>query len=108
MPQTRSKYEFQQDASLSQQLSAADPIYQKLAGADPKTSRTIGVLEILGEHKIINLKDPNIKLMMDLLNVRRKALFATSDKVNEITKMGLQMPKSEDRWKGTNDDGEES
>jgi len=34
--------------------------------------------------------------MLDLLDVQRKAAFATSEKTNEITKMGLQMPKAED------------
>ena len=34
--------------------------------------------------------------MLGLLNVLRLSHFATSEKVNEITKMGLQMPKAED------------
>ena len=57
---------------------------------------SIGFFEILGEAGILDLEDPAMKLMMDLLNVKRQALFATSEKVNEITKMGLQMPKAED------------
>ena len=35
---------------------------------------------------------------------RRKAIFATSEKVNEITKMGLQMPKAEDEFYGSGED----
>ena len=96
MSQSRSKYEFWKESSLSQKLAYKLPIYQKLAGSDPETSMSIGFFEILGEHGIIDLKEPNMKLMMDLLNVKRQALFATSEKVNEITKMGLQMPKAED------------
>jgi len=103
MPQSRSKYEFYKEASLSQQLAHRDPIYKKLAGSDPKTSQSIGFFEVLGEHGIIDLKEPNWKLVLDLLNMRRKAFFATSEKVNEITKMGLQMPKSEKEFGGTGD-----
>ena len=96
MPQSRSKYEFWKEASLSQKLAYKVPIYQKLAGSDPEISESIGFLEILGQHKMIDLENPSWKLVMDLLNVRRQARFATSEKVNEITKMGMQMPKSED------------
>lgn len=100
---TRSKFEFFQEASLSQKLAHRDKIYKKLAGSDPITSQAIGFFEILGEHGIIDLKNPNWKLILDLLNVKRKALFATSEKVNEITKMGMQMPKAEDEFGGTGD-----
>jgi len=103
MARSRSKYEFWKESSLSQQLSNKDPIYKQLAGSDPKTSKTIGVLTILGQHEILDLKDPNIMLLMDILNVIRKALFATSEKTNEITKMGLQMPKAEDVYFGDSD-----
>ena len=96
MPQNRSKYEFWKESSLSQKLAYKIPIYQRLAGSDPETSMSIGFFEILGEAGILDLEDPAMKLMMDLLNVKRQALFATSEKVNEITKMGLQMPKAED------------
>jgi len=52
---------------------------------------------------MIDLNDPNWKFIKDLLNEQRKATFATSEKVNEITKMGLQMPKAEDEFGGTGD-----
>jgi hypothetical protein len=53
-----------------------------LAGSDPKTSESIGFLLMLGEHGMIDLEDPSIKLVLDLLDVTRKARFATSEKVN--------------------------
>jgi len=93
---TRSKYQFFQEASLSQKLAARHEEYSEYAGSDPKTSLKIARLNILAEFKIIDLNDPTFKLMKALLNEKRKALFATSEKVNEITKMGLQMPKAED------------
>ena len=103
MVQTKSKYQFYQEASLSQKLAHKDPIYKKLAGSDPQTSESIGIFLLLGELGYIDLKDPSVVLMMGLLDVTRKARFATSEKVNEITKMGMQMPKAEDEFYGTDD-----
>ena len=103
MPQSRSKYEFYKEASLSQQLAYRMPEYSEYAGSDPDISKTIALLNHLHTHKLIDLKDPNWKFVKDLLNEQRKAIFATSPKVNEITKMGLQMPKAEDEFGGTDD-----
>ena len=96
MSQSRSKYEFWKEASLSQKLSAKIPIFQKLSGTDAQTSESIGFLLTLGELGYINLDDPSFVLIMGLLDVKRKALFATSERTNEITKMGLFMPKAEE------------
>ena len=96
MTQGKSKYQFWQEASLSQKLADKIPIYQKLAGSNPELSKSIGVMLVLCEKKILDENDPNVKLMLALMDVQRKAEFATSEKVNEITKMGMQMPKGED------------
>ena len=103
MPQSRSKYEFYKEASLSQQLAHRNPEYKEYAGADAKISVSLATFNILNKHEIIDLNDPTWKLIKDLLNEHRKALFATSERVNEITKMGLQMPKSEEAFFGTGD-----
>ena len=103
MPQSRSKYEFYKEASLSQQLAHRMPEYSEYAGSDTDISKTIALFNTLHNHKLIDLKDPNWKFVKDLLNEQRKAIFATSPKVNEITKMGLQMPKAEDEFGGTDD-----
>jgi len=94
MPQSRSKYEFKMEASLSQQLAYRDKIYSMLAGIDRQLSDTIGIFLTLGEFGVLDLDNPDMQLIMALLDVQRKSAFATSEKVNEITKMGLQMPKS--------------
>lgn len=96
MTQSRSKYEFWKEASLSQQLADKDGDYIELAGSDPETSVAIQNLKVMGNFGIIDLNEPKFKLLLALLNGRRKALFATSPQTNEITKMGLQMPKAED------------
>jgi len=104
MPQSKSKYQFFQEASLSQKLAFNDKEYSHYAGADPKTSLKIMFFEILGKHKKIDLEKGDMPLFMDLLHGRRKVLFATSEKVNEITKMGLQMPKAEYEYFGDDED----
>jgi hypothetical protein len=92
--QTKSKYEFYQEASLSQQLSNQDEDFRDLAGCDLEISRSIAVLKVLGKRGVLDMNDSGVKLLMDLLDAQRKARFATSDTVHEITKMGLMMPKS--------------
>ena len=91
-----SKYYTYQQASLSQKVSFNDAIFRKLAGADPEISDSIGVLSVLCEKGILNEDDPAIQLMLSLLDVKRKSRFATSDKTNEITKLGFMLPKAED------------
>ncbi len=93
---TRSKAEFYQQASLFQKLSHKDDKFRMLAGADRQISESIGVFLILGELGYVDLEDSGMKLTLSLLDIKRKAVFATSEKVNEITKMGMMMPKGDD------------
>lgn len=90
------KYYTYQQASLSQKVSFKDKIFQKLAGSDPQTSESIGLFLLLGELGYIDLKEPNWVLMMGILDMTRKARFATSEKTNEITKLGFMSPKADD------------
>ena len=101
---TRSKYEFYKEASLSQQLAHRHPEYKDYAGADKDISLVLVLMNVMDRHKMIELKDAGWKFVKDLLNEQRKAIFATSEKVNEITKMGLQMPKAEDEFYGSDND----
>jgi len=90
----RSDYEFRQEASMSQQLANQDKIYTKLAGSDPQLSDSIGTLLILGEFGLIDVNNLTIKLLIAILDVLRKSRFATNEKSSDVTKLGLQMPKS--------------
>ena len=93
MAQGRSKYQFYQESMMGQRVAYTYPEFTKLAGSDPATSESIGFFEVLGAHGFIDLKDPNWKLILDLLDMTRKAKFATSEKTNEITKMAFMLPK---------------
>jgi len=104
MPQSKSKYQFYQEASLSQKLADKIPIYQQLAGSDPAISESIGVLLYIDNPENMKvLSEKPLQWIVGLLNVIRQARFATSEKVNEISKMGMQMPKAEDEFVGTGD-----
>lgn len=87
----RSKDEFIQDASLSQQLADLKPDYQDLAGSDPIISKKIQRIKVWVRNKLVT--EQEVKLLLEMLDGDRMAAFATSEKTNEITKMGLQMPK---------------
>lgn len=98
MPQD--KEWFKQGANLGQQLGdqiklGKTRVYPKLAGSDPETSESIALFLVMGELGYIDLEEPSIKFIMAWLNIKRQALFATSEKTNEITKMGMQLPKSD-------------
>ena len=57
MPQSRSKYQFYKEASLSQQLAHRMPEYSMYAGADANISLTLAVFNILEQHGKIELMD---------------------------------------------------
>lgn len=92
-----SQNEFRWQSSLSQQLSNRIPLYSKLAGADKELSDSIAVLSYVTDPEKEKLleKDP-IQWTIGLLDVLRMSAFATSEKVNEISKMGMQMPRGDD------------
>lgn len=101
MPQSRSKYQFYQEASLSQKLSFKHPEFRDYAGSHTETSEALANLRIFAAFGLIDLDKGPAKLLYALLNEKRKAMFATSEKVNEISKMGMMMPKAEDEFYGT-------
>ena len=107
MVQNKNKYEFREQATLSQQLSSQYPEFAELAGSDPEISRSIALFRVFIKHGMMDGKDPTIMLLMDILNAKRKAAFATSERVNEITKMGMQMPMVRDVVEIEPDDDEE-
>ena len=107
MVQNKSKYEFREQSTLSQQLSSVYPEFAEYAGADPHISTTIAHLKVFIKFGYLDGEDPGVKLLLALLNERRKALFATSERVNEITKMGMQMPRVRDVVEIEPDDDEE-
>lgn len=97
---SRSKHEFFQEASLSQKLAYKQPEFSDYAGSDPDISLTLALFNVLHKHEIIDVTKGGWRFVKDLLNEQRKAKFATSERVNEISKMGMQMPKGEDSYYG--------
>lgn len=93
MPRRTSDFEFRQQASLSQKVSFENELIRKLAGSDPKISDRIAVLTVIKEPE--NLKKKPIELTLLLLDVLRLSRFATSEKTNEISKLGFMLPSQE-------------
>ena len=92
MSPSKSDYEFRQESTMSQQLADIIGDYVDLAGSDPKTSRKIQRLKNCVKLGLIDKKSAEPILLF--LNGDRMASFATSEKLSDITKLGLQMPKS--------------
>lgn len=94
MTKGQSKYFTYQQASLSQKVSFKIPILQKLAGSDQEISDSIAILWYLGETGMMNKND--VQFVLGLLDVLRLSHFATSEKTNEISKLGFMMPKRDE------------
>jgi len=97
---TRSKFEFYESSIMSQRLSYSDSDFKELAGSDPETSTAIQAIKDLITLKLIDGNNEGINIILTLLNGRRKALFATSERVNEISKMGMMLPKGDEVYRG--------
>ena len=102
---TRSNSAFYQESLMAQKVAHKYPEFVGYAGADPPTSLKIMFFETLGKHKRIDLTKGDMPLFMDLLHGRRQVLFATSEKTNEITKMGFMLPKGTKEVDFTDDTG---
>lgn len=93
-----SDFEFRQQTSLSQRVGDQIPIMQMLSGTDPEISDSIAVLIYTNDPKNIELlQKDRVAWIIGLLNVIRLSRFATSDKTNEISKMGFMLPAKEFR-----------
>lgn len=93
MPKKTSDFEFRQQTSLSQRVGFKIPLMQILAGSDPQISDGIAVMSYLNDPE--NFKKPPVDFTIGLLNVLRLSRFATSEKTNEISKMGFMLPATE-------------
>lgn len=96
MPKRTSDFEFRQQTSLSQRVGFNIPIMQILAGSDPEISDSIASLTYISDPENTKLlAEAPLKWVIGLLNVLRLSRFATSDKTNEISKMGFMLPAKE-------------
>jgi len=100
------KNEFYQDAMMAQRVADKYPQFVDYVGTDPQTSLKIMFFETLGKHKKIDLDKGDMPLFMDLLHGRRQVLLATSERTNEITKLGFMLPKSTKEVDFVDDDEE--
>lgn len=90
---SESKHYIFQQASLSQKISFNIPILRNLSGTDTELSDSIAIITYLGEKGLIDKADT--VFILGLLDVLRLSHFATSERINEITKLGFMLPKSD-------------
>jgi len=107
MSHSRSKYEFREQASLSQQASDKEARLKKYVGADRAISDKLADIDTLVEMGYMSEKDPRIKYMKRQLDNRRLARLATSERLNEITKLGFMLPKADNIISSFDDEEEE-
>ena len=93
----QSDFEFRQQANLGQKTSYEYPILSSLAGTDRDISDAIAIFTYFKTKELVG---DEIDFLIGLLNVLRLSHFATSEKVNEITKMGFMLPATESEYDG--------
>jgi hypothetical protein len=79
-------------ATMSQRLAVLIPDYVELAGSDPKISKKIQRLKNFVRLGFISQEDAEPLLL--LLNGDRMATWITSPETKDITKIGIQMPRT--------------
>lgn len=79
--------------SFAQQISAVDERFKDYAGCDQETSNTLATLYVFGDHGLIDLEDEDIKLLIDLLKEQIKSSMASSEKMDNYSKLGFRLPK---------------
>ena len=107
MSHSRSKDNFREQASLSQQASDKEARLKKYVGADQAISDKLADIDTLVEMGYMSEKDPRIKYMKRQLDNRRLARLATSERLNEITKLGFMLPKADNIISSFDDEEEE-
>ena len=107
MSRSQSKDNFREQASLSQQASDKEARLKKYVGADRGISDKLADIDTLVEEGFISANDARIKYMKRQLDNRRLARLATSEKLNEITKLGFLLPKADNIISSFDDDEEE-
>lgn len=93
MPRRQDAIDFFQKISLAQKISAKDKKFKEYVGSDTEIAQTIAVLNVLVEHKILDKNSAEI--VKDILIEQNRAIFASSEKTDIFTKLGLLYPKGE-------------
>jgi hypothetical protein len=85
--------DFFEKISLAQKISDKDPHIKKYAGSDVELAKQIATLEVFRDYAILPLEES--QFIIDLLVEQNKATFASSEKTDIFTKLGLLFPKKE-------------
>jgi len=82
-----------QTSTMGQELASSYPAYQDYMGADVEIAKSIAILNVLVKMKY--LKESDVSLVKALLIEQNRATFASSEKTDNLTKLGLGVAKQE-------------
>ena len=78
---------------MAQRVADKYPEFTDYAGSDSTLSDSIAVLNFCAKFGMMDKEDEGFKMTKGLLIELKNARFATSEKVNEISKLGFMLPK---------------
>ena len=81
--------------SLSQKIAADHPEFEEYSGSDIFIARKIAKLNVFLKHGLIK-PSKKIALYKDLLVEEAKAILASSEKTDIVTKLGFRRGQKED------------
>lgn len=82
--------------TMSQKLSARKREFKDYTGGNIELARQIAILKVCKEHHLLDDMDEELyNLAIDILIESNKALFSSSEKTSEVTKLGFWLPEKE-------------
>lgn len=93
MPQQINIKDFFERISLAQEISNNDPNIQDYAGCDTELSIKLAQINVLIDHELLE-ETEDILLIKDILKEKIKAVMASSDKMDNFSKLGFRTPRS--------------
>lgn len=76
--------------TLSQQIAADHPEFEEYSGADIELSQRIAKINVYIAHGILSKDDPDVKFLKEMWVERVKAILASSDKTDILSKLGFR------------------
>lgn len=85
--------ELKRKTTMSQKLARVKREFTAYAGSDTELAQQIATLRVLKKHNALDIDEDDYNLIMDILIEMNKAMFSSSPKTSEITKLGFWTPE---------------
>lgn len=87
-------YEMMQEKiTLSQQIASDHPEFEEYSGSDVDLAQRIARINVYIRYGLLDKEDPSVTFLRDMCIERAKAIFASSDKTDIVTKLGFKRKK---------------